>query len=266
MVYFYMGYCRENFEIGEILLNYGKMHANIRCLVLGYQHYTMAHSAAGNYPMAIESGMQAVNVSADPLYAVIPKTLIALSYLQMGEFKAAEKISNEILAFSTKFGIEYHGTVASAIQGMVMLVHGKMAKGFRQIEDALERWKKFERAGTFPRSEYILGKLYFQIGAGEGPIDKSILLKNAVFLIKTLPIARNRAESHFKRAVKKAGEMGIKGIAGQSYLDLGLLYQTKKKKKTAARYIEKAVLIFEQTNADYLLKQAKDALKSLNSN
>ena len=261
--YYYMGYCKENLQIGKTLLGYGNKHSNSRCLVLGHMSVSFAHSVAGNPALALEASKEAVRASADPIYSIIPNAIAAFSYLQMGEFEEAEKIANATLAFHEKFGCEFHGTAASLILGGVMIARGKMTMGLRQIENILRRLKKIEKKGFMPTGEYVLGKIYFQIATGEGPLSLSILLKNAVFLSKTLPVAGKRAEYHFNKAIEMAKEIGTKGIEGQAYLDLGLLYKTKKKKDQAIQYIAKAIQVFEETQAEVFLKQARQAMESL---
>jgi len=138
--YFYMGYCKENLQIGKTLLGYGNKHTNSRCLVLGHMSVSFAHSVAGNPALALEASKEAVRVSADPVYSIIPNSITALSYFHMGEFKEAEKIARATLAFSEKFGCEYHGTVASVILGCIMIARGKMALGLKQMENTF--WGK----------------------------------------------------------------------------------------------------------------------------
>ena len=89
--YHYMGYCKENLQIGKALLDYGNKHSNSRCLVLGHMSMSFAHSVAGNPALALEASKEAVKVSADPVYSIIPNSITALSYFQMGEFKEARK-------------------------------------------------------------------------------------------------------------------------------------------------------------------------------
>jgi tetratricopeptide (TPR) repeat protein len=197
------------------------------------------------------------------VYSIIPNAITALSYFQMGEFKEAEKIAKATLAFSENFGCEYHGTIASIIINAIMIANGKMAMGLKRIEDILQQLKRAEKKSFSPTAEHILGKIYSQIASGEGPLHLSTLLKNAVFLAKTLPIARKRAEYHFNKAVELAKEIGAKGVEGQAYLDLGMLYKTKKKKDLAKQYISKAIQVFEETNAEVYLEQTRQALESL---
>ena len=130
------------------------------------------------------------------------------------------------------------------------------------VEDVVQRFKDIEKKSFMPLGEYILGKIYFQISSGDGPVPISTLIKNAVFLAKTLPFARKRAEYHFNNAIDIANEIGTKGIMGQAYFDLGLLYKAKKREDQAKQCLLKAVQLFEETDAEVLLKQARAVLES----
>ena len=50
---------------------------------------------------------------------------------------------------------------------------------------------------------------------------------------------------------------------GMAYLDLGLLHRVKGKTEQAKKYLSEAIQIFEQSEAEGFLKQAKEALASL---
>ena len=263
LAYYYLGNCEENHKIGKILLDYGNKHSNLRCLVLGYMSVSLAHSAAGNHALALKAGKDAVRISADPLYAIIPNALIALSHFQMGEFEEAAKIAHATLAFSDKFGCEYHGSIASLILDGIMIANGKMALGLNRIQDTLQRFRDIERKSFIPTVECILGNIYSQIATGEGALSLFTLLKNAVFLAKTLPVAAKRAEYHFKNAIELADEIGAKGIMGKAYLELGLLYKARKAEARAKQYILKAIQVFEETRAEVWLEQARQAMESL---
>ena len=115
----------------------------------------------------------------------------------------------------------------------------------------------------YARSEYVLGKVYSQIVEGSGPISLSTMAKNIGFLIKNVPFASKKAEDHFNRAIEVAKEIGAKGTMGMAYLDLGLLYRMKGKTEQAKKCISEAIQIFDQSEAEGFLKQAKEALASL---
>ena len=261
--YWYKGLCDENFHIGNALLEYGTKHSNPRCLVMGHMSLSFAHLAAGNPSLALESGKNGTRDSADPFYAFLPKSIIAFSYFQLGDFENAAKVAEANLSFCQKFGCEYHETAASLILSGVMIANGKMALGIKRIESILLQLKAVEKKGLIPTGEYILGKVYFQIATGEGSLRFSSLLKNALFLVRTLPVAGKRAETHFKNAIEIAKEVGANGVIGQSYLDLGLLYKARNKKEQAKKYISQAVHVFEKIKAEIFLKQAREELAAL---
>jgi tetratricopeptide (TPR) repeat protein len=65
----------------------------------------------------------------------------------------------------------------------------------------------------------------------------------------------------FKIGVAK--EIGAKGVLGQAYLNLGLLHRAKGRTEQAQKCILDAIELFEQCEVEAFLKQAKEALGSL---
>ncbi len=137
MVYYSKGCFTENYEIGKLLLDYGNKHSNIRCLVMGYFSMAFAYSVAGNFSLAIESCKNAVMISEEPFYSMITKPFMAFNYIQLGEFKEAEKIGNETLSYCRKFGCDFQGTHSDAILALVMIANGKMAMGLKKLKTYL---------------------------------------------------------------------------------------------------------------------------------
>ena len=81
--------------------------------------------------------------------------------------------------------------------------------------------------------------------------------------MKNVPFASKKAEVHFRKVIKVAGEMRAKAILGGVYLNLGLLHRAKKRKDQARECFSEAIQLFEQCEAEVYLKQAKEALASL---
>jgi tetratricopeptide (TPR) repeat protein len=131
------------------------------------------------------------------------------------------------------------------------------------MEDIQRAIIKSESKWLYAQSEYILGNIYLQIVQGTAPISLSIIVKNIGFLVKNVPFAGRKAEIHFRKAIESAKQMGAKGILGQAYLDLGLLYKIKKRKDEAKKYLSKAISLFEECEVDVYLKKANEALEPL---
>ena len=81
--------------------------------------------------------------------------------------------------------------------------------------------------------------------------------------MKNVPFADKKADSHFNNAIEVAKEIGAISISGPAYLDWGLLHKAKKRKEQARECISKAIELFEQCEADVYLKQANEALESI---
>jgi tetratricopeptide (TPR) repeat protein len=128
-----------------------------------------------------------------------------------------------------------------------------------------ERDRSGENGGRYSvvTAEFILGRIYKQIAEGAGPIRPAIIAKNIGFLLKNVPFAAKKAESHFQKAIDLAQEIGAKGLLGQVTLELGLLHKIKGRTDQARKCISDAVRIFEECEADIFLKQAREELVNL---
>ncbi len=131
------------------------------------------------------------------------------------------------------------------------------------IEEALRACHENQRRPWYATIEHALGQVYLQIVDKTAPVSLPMMAKNIGFIIRNVPSAGKKAEDHFNKAIEVAKEIGAKGTLGQAYLDLGLLHKAKGKNVQAQEYITKAIQILEQCETEVFLKQAKEALASL---
>ena len=248
--YWHRGDRKKGLEAGKALLEYGHRHSNIRSLVMGHWITGLSHLVDGDFPSATESFEKAAQVSADPFYFQIPRTLLGGSLVFMGQFQEAEDVLKEVLAYSEKLGAEILGTPASLYHGLFTIAKGDMSQGLEMVEEAVGTCLENERRGFYALSQYILGRVYLQIVEGAPPVS--------------LPdFATKKAEDHFNRAIEVAKEIGAKATLGTAFLDLGSLYRATGKKEKAREYISSAIRAFEQCEAQTYLRQAKEALENL---
>jgi len=138
-----------------------------------------------------------------------------------------------------------------------------MAQGLKMIEEALRACHENQRRSWYASIEHALGQVYLQIVNKLAPVSLTTMAKNIGFIIRNVPSAGKKAEDHFNKAIEVAKEIGAKGTLGQAYLDLGLLHKAKGRTDQAREYITKAIKILEQCGSDAFLKQANEALGSL---
>jgi tetratricopeptide (TPR) repeat protein len=262
-VYWQSGETRKTLEAGKTLLDYGEKHSNIRSLVMGHLTMGLGHFMRGDFPAAIECLENGTRFSADPYYSRSLQALLGSTYLLTNQLDKAEAALEEVVTYSQKFGAGVIGTVACIFRGALFIAKGRMNQGIKLLKEGQRTCLENQRRGIYALSEYVLAKVYSQIVEGSGPIRLSTMARNIGFLIQNVPFAGKKAEEHFNRAIESAKEIGAKSTMGMAYLDLGLLHRMKGKAEQAKKCLSEAIHIFEQSEAEVFLKQAKEALSSL---
>jgi tetratricopeptide (TPR) repeat protein len=261
--YFLNGETKKTLEAGKTLLDYGEIHSNIRSMVMGHGIMGGGYALRGDFHSAIEWLESGTRLAVDPFYSQLQRLYLGMAYLFSNQLDKAETALEEALTYSQKFGAGSIGIQASILMGALLIAKGRMSQGLELLAEGQRTCLENQRRTVYARSEYVLGKVYSQIAEGSEPISLSTMAKNIGFLIRNVPFASKKAEDHFNKAIEVAKEIGAKGTMGMAYLDLGLLYRTKGKPEQARKCISEAIEIFEQTEAEGFLKQAKEALASI---
>jgi class 3 adenylate cyclase/tetratricopeptide (TPR) repeat protein len=264
IIYYYKGEKKKAAEYGRILLDYGEKHSDVRATGIGHFVSGWSFQVAGDHDRAIECFKKTIEVSSEPLYSHLGKILLGFSYVSAGKFHEAGSVCEEVIKFAEEFGYGYIGSAAQAFMGIVMITKGDVAKGIKTVENIIQQLLENGSRWQYAVFNHLLGRVYSQIAQGGGG-EKSIsfLLKNIVFLIKTVPFASKKAQGYLHTAIETAKEIGSKSVLGQAYFDLGKLHKAKGRLADARTCISQAVQSFEECEADVYLKQARDALASL---
>jgi tetratricopeptide (TPR) repeat protein len=262
-------------EVGKALLEYGQRHSNIRCLVIGNISMGMMHLIDDDVQPAIESFKKAIATSADIFYAQWPRLFLGMSYLQSEQLKEveealqevklkeAEEALQEVMIYSREFGAGVLEHLAHAYLGVVSIYKGQLSHGLQMIKEAIRVCHENGRTTFSALLEYTLGVVYLRLVDRAEPISLSLMAQDIGFLLESTASASENAEEHFNKAIEIAKDIGAKGILGQAYLGLGLLYKEKEEEEKARACLAEASRIFEQCNAERYLQRTKEALISL---
>jgi tetratricopeptide (TPR) repeat protein len=261
--YINQGKRKKALEAGQMLLEYGQKHSNIRSQHLGYFYIGYSHFIAGDYPRAIQYSEKALRTTVDPLYGVGGNLITGFSHAFLNEFQKIDEMAKQTLKFCREVGCEVWGTMAEMLAGITYVASGQMSKGIKMVEQVRDAYQKNQRRGTLVIPEYVLGMIYLQIVEGENLPSLSVLVRNIGFMVKNVPSATKKAEDQFNRAIKIAKEVGSNIYMGRAYLDLGLLHKAKRRTDEAKECIAKAAELFEQCEAEVYLQQANEILAAL---
>jgi tetratricopeptide (TPR) repeat protein len=261
--YWEMGAMEKLDTVAKDLLEYGQRHASIRCQTMGHMATGGVCNLVGDAAGFIENFQKALDVSADIMYDISAKAWLGLGYALNDQIQEAETLLKEVVDFCKENDFDWAGMPAQLFLGTAMIAKGNMRRGFKMIDEAHRSFIREERRYHMALTDYTLAKIYSQIVEGSGSVSPLNLVKNIGFLVKNVPFADQKADSHFKKAIEVANAIGAKSILGPAYLDWGLLHKTKKRKDQARQCITKAIQIFEECEAKVYLKKAREALPSL---
>jgi len=261
--YAFSGEWKKALETGKTLLSYGQQHSNSRSIVSGHWLIGYSYNTRGEFSTAIECAKEGLQVSMDPFFAQAIRVSLGIWCAMDNRLPEAEENLRKVKAFAEKFDAVMMGTQANLFLGAIMIAQGNMSQGLKMIENAKRTYFENHNRTFYALSEYVLGKVYLQIVVRSQAVKPITILKNIGFIIKHVPFAAQKAETHFNKAIELAKKMGAKGGLGMTYFDLGLLHKANKKTEKARECILEAIKIFEKLELERYLKQAEEALASL---
>jgi class 3 adenylate cyclase/tetratricopeptide (TPR) repeat protein len=263
VAYYFRGESKKAAKVGKYMLDYGQRISDLRFTSMGHNCIGFGRYTAGDFASAIECFKKAIEVIKDTIYSNSAKLLLGMSYLADGQFQEADKKLKEILEDSANYSVEFLGTAARSFAAIILMAKGDLSRGEKTVIDLLQVWLENGSRYRYAALNNTLGKFYLQIFQKTGPKTISFIARNIGFLVKTIPFADKKAESCFNKAIEVSKEIGAKGILGQAYLDLSFLHKAKNRTNQARECIFEAIQLFEKCEADVNLKQAKEALESL---
>jgi len=259
----YKGTGNPAIAIGKELIDHGQKLSDVRTIGLGYLSCGYGYLAKGDFASAIESCKQAVAVAVDPFYRQHASVLLGMGYLETFQVQEAEKAIMEVISFDEKFGSKQAGSVGRTFLGPILVLKGNLNRGLKMMEELKNYHVKNERKVLSVFMDHTFGIVYTQLAGGGQQVTFSRVMNNIGFLVKNIPFAAKNAEDYFQSALRQFDEMGSKGWVGRASLGLGRLHKIKGRKEQARKYITDAIKIFEETEADGFLRQAREELAAL---
>jgi tetratricopeptide (TPR) repeat protein len=105
-VYFFLGRAEDAHENGTDILEYGRLHSNLRSQVMGLWIQAFAYLVEKKYGDSIGCLENALQISSDPFYLQFVKLLLGNILTAADNFIDAEKFLIEVLNFSRTYGCE----------------------------------------------------------------------------------------------------------------------------------------------------------------
>ncbi len=258
--YWALGACARVRKSGDRLLALGQENASVRGITWGNTVMAWGHMSAGDFVSGIDWTRVALETSKDPLYTQFPRLSLGMCYVLCGDYRKAKELLVEVLEFARSIGCRYLGTPAECFLAVVLIYEGRFSEGMRMLKKARRWWRENQALWRYTFSGLIIGDIYAALARRAAPVSWAGIVKNAMFLAKTLPFAAKHAEAHYRATISSAHRIGARVIEGQGYLSLGRLYKARKEYGRAAGCFSAAANLFERCEAGFFLEQARQEL------
>jgi class 3 adenylate cyclase/tetratricopeptide (TPR) repeat protein len=263
LLHFFSGDINACWKSGEQLIRFGETKGDVRTFSEGYLLMGASRMAAGDFVEAESLLVKAIEVSVDPIYTLNARFFLSYAYFSQGKVLLAARTLEFVIATTEQFGYEYVGTSANAFYGIVSASMGNLRKGVSLIQEQIQCHRRHGKRNHDLIFTHMLGRFYLSLVRRQQTSGFMAFIKNAGFLLRTLPVASRLAERYLREAIEMGTQIHARLRLAQATQDLGLLYAHKKQFNEARRYLTRSIDLLDQCGADVLLSGARAALDDL---
>lgn len=180
-----------------------------------------------------------------------------------GQAEQAFEILHRTREEATAKGHSYVYAATDIYFGAAQALKGDIGKGARWIEDTIQNFEREKYNPTILAiGDVALGEIYLSIVLGV-KVPLSVMIRNAGFLIRTLPFAAFKAEKCFRRGEERMRACENTSMLAWALMDLGVLAKAKRRQAEARAYLEEAIDLADSVDAYAIADKSKAALRDL---
>jgi class 3 adenylate cyclase len=215
------------------------------------------------YVDALAHGEEGEKVAVLPLDRLVSTQVKGIALVGLGQVDDGSRILTELREQFTKNGWRYNCSGTNLILGLALIMQGKLAKGISQIRRhiAESEHQRYQLVADWAR--ILLAEVYLELLTGKEKPQIRVLLRNLVFLIRTVPFAAEMALRLLSQASANQQFDRSTAMAARISFGIGLACKIKKRGKEARVHFEQARKIAEPLKAAALLAKIDTALAEL---
>ncbi len=263
LAYVHGGNLSACWNTAEQLLDFGDAAGDVRTFSEGYLLMGNVRMAAGDFVAAEFYLNKAIEVAVDPIYSLNARFCLSYAYFFQGKVAFAAQTLETVIDATRETGYEYVGTSAKAFYGIVSATMGDMETGIALVREQLRKQRKRGKRNHDMIFTSMLGRFYLSLVLEKVPLGFGCAVKNARFLLRSLPVASRLAERYLREAIDIGTRIDARIRLAQAHLDLGRLYIYKKRYGDARSHIVQSITLFDGCCAPLLLAEAQTALDTL---
>jgi tetratricopeptide (TPR) repeat protein len=257
------GRMNQGRDAARELMQVGQLLNDPRSTGFGLNLLSWIALTLDSYGEALEHADQSLSVAVTPWDRISASLAKGSALMVLQRTEEAANILQEQRDRITRDGDFTCLVPIEPMLGVYKVLNGSIAEGFRLIEEAILRREKDGYRGAASWYRAILAEAYLEIVAGNERPPLPILLKNLLFLSKTMVTASSQIRALLTQVLDNEQIHPNGFYAGKSEMLLGLLYKAKKKRALALRHLTKAERILSQFGQTPVLARVETALSQL---
>jgi tetratricopeptide (TPR) repeat protein len=240
----------------------------------------MCLSETGEFGTAIQYGREAVRLAEEMEQAfgsIYAASGVGLAYLRKGELQTAIKVLERGMERCRIADIPVQFPLVGSPLGLAYVLSGRIDEGIRLLEQAVGQTASKRGSGQAFRLA-LLSEAYLHAGRIDDAVAKAelglqlsqsyqergreawILRLMGEIDRRRVPLDVDRADVHYKRALRQAGQLGMRPLAAHCHLALGELSAQSGQIDKAFQEISTAVDLYRSMEMTAGLRKAEAAL------
>ena len=230
----------ETRQIGLRSIELGRRRGYAGAIGWGFVEIAYADAFSERFEDAIQHADEGVRLSAGPADRLVCLGIKGLAMAFAGQapegLALLRKVSREVF----DNGYLEVATLTEVSIGTAMVLAGDMANGVRWIEDAIGRMQRWNSMHAAAIGRLVLGEIYLKIALGKDKPPPTVLLRNAFFLLRTIPFAKTKALQQFEEAARIGRDARLSGTIAQALMGMGVVHRASKRLPEAQRSLREA--------------------------
>jgi predicted ATPase/class 3 adenylate cyclase len=216
-----------------------------------------------NYAEAIENADEALRLSLSPVDRNAALICKAMAMVLSGQVADGMALLVPVYRELVGKGVAFNSTLPRMISGVGTALQGDIAGGLRIIEDAAKEAEQWGQTSARAWGHLFLGETYLQMAIASEKPPFAVMLRDLLFLIRTLPFARAKARRHLESALDSFRRFDCPSHVARCLYDLGLLDRNEKRTAVARTKFAEARDVAASVEATTLVRDIEAALTDL---
>jgi class 3 adenylate cyclase/tetratricopeptide (TPR) repeat protein len=261
--YLHRGLTDQARSFANAVISRGRARNDPRALGIGLWLLGWFDIMDERFEDALEHAEEGISASLSALDRMVNNQVKGIALVSIGRVSEGVPLLSEIRRECVRNDWVYNLVGTDLILSISAVLEGRFAEGVKGIERYIA-WndrEKYRLGADWGR--IYLAEVYLELLAGKQRPPFRVLVRNSVFLIRTLPFAARRALDLLTHAAKNA-QFSPEGVfLARINMDLGLLHKVKKRRDDARHYLEKAREFAAPRGAATMLAKIDAALADL---